>query len=43
MIYDGDPVEALSILRRRRSQANAAESECPNCGNIETDQLLQNC
>ncbi len=41
MIYDGDPVEALVYFKTETSQANAAESECPNCGNIETDQLLQ--
>jgi ABC transport system ATP-binding/permease protein len=41
MIYDGDPVEALVYFKTETSQANAAESECPNCGNIETDDILQ--
>ena len=40
MIYDGDPVEALVYFKTETSQANAAESECPNCGNIETDNIL---
>ena len=40
MIYDGDPVEALVYFKTESSQANAAESECPNCGNIETDNIL---
>ncbi|MCX6333370.1 MAG: ATP-binding cassette domain-containing protein [Bacteroidia bacterium] len=40
MIYDGDPVEALVYFKTETSQANAAESECPNCGNIETDNVL---
>ena len=40
MIYDGDPVEALVYFKTETSQANAAESECPNCGNIETDSIL---
>lgn len=40
MIYDGDPVEALVYFKTETSQANAAESECPNCGNVETDQIL---
>lgn len=40
MIYDGDPVEALVYFKTETSQANAAESECPNCGNIETDDIL---
>lgn len=41
MIYDGDPVEALVYFKTETSQANAAESECPNCGNIETESILQ--
>ena len=41
MIYDGDPVEAIVYFKTETSQANAAESECPSCGNVETDQILQ--
>jgi len=41
MIYDGDPVEALVYFKSETSQANASESECPSCGNIETDDILQ--
>jgi ABC transport system ATP-binding/permease protein len=41
MIYDGDPVEALVYFKTETSQANAAESECPNCLNVETDKILQ--
>jgi ABC-type multidrug transport system ATPase subunit len=40
MIYDGDPVEALVYFKTETSQANAGESECPNCGNVETDNIL---
>ncbi|HUX94502.1 MAG TPA: ATP-binding cassette domain-containing protein [Bacteroidales bacterium] len=40
MIYDGDPVEALVYFKTETSQANAAESECPTCGNVETDDIL---
>jgi len=40
MIYDGDPVEALVYFKTETSQANAAESECPSCGNIETENIL---
>ncbi len=40
MIYDGDPVEALVYFKTETSQANAAESECPNCGNVEADDIL---
>lgn len=41
MIYDGDPVEALVYFKTETSQANAAESECPSCGNIKTDNILE--
>ena len=41
MIYDGDPVEAIVYFKTETSQANAAESECPSCGNIETENILQ--
>ncbi|MCK7533955.1 MAG: hypothetical protein MZV63_24475 [Marinilabiliales bacterium] len=41
MIYDGDPVEAIVYFKTETSQANAAESECPTCGNVETDEILQ--
>jgi ABC-type multidrug transport system ATPase subunit len=40
MIYDGDPVEALVYFKTETSQANATESECPNCGNVETENIL---
>ncbi len=40
MIYDGDPVDALIYFKTETSQANAAESECPACGNVETDEIL---
>jgi ABC-type multidrug transport system ATPase subunit len=40
MIYDGDPVEALVYFKTETSQANAAESECPSCGNVESDNIL---
>ena len=40
MIYDGDPVEALVYFKTETSQANAAESECPNCLNVETEKIL---
>lgn len=40
MIYDGDPIETLVYFKTETSQANAAESECPNCGNIESENIL---
>jgi ABC-type multidrug transport system ATPase subunit len=41
LIYDGDPVDSLVYFKSEVSQANAAESECPNCGNVETESILQ--
>ncbi|HUS86434.1 MAG TPA: ATP-binding cassette domain-containing protein [Bacteroidales bacterium] len=41
MIYDGDSVDSLVYFKTETSTANAAESECPNCGNVETDEILQ--
>lgn len=41
MIYDGDPVDALVYFKTEVSRANAAESECPSCGNVETGSILQ--
>ena len=41
MVYDGDPVDSLVYFKTETSQANAAESECRTCGNVETDDILQ--
>jgi len=41
MAYDGDPVDSIVYFKTETSQVNAAESECPSCGNVETDDILQ--
>ncbi len=41
MIYDGDPVDAIVYFKTESSQANAAESECPSCGNVEVSEILR--
>lgn len=41
MIYDGDPVDSLVYFKSEVAQANAGESECPNCGNVEAESILQ--
>ncbi|MBN1387300.1 MAG: ATP-binding cassette domain-containing protein [Bacteroidales bacterium] len=41
MVYDGDPVDSVVYFKTETSQANAAESECPNCGNVDTDDILE--
>jgi len=34
-------VDAIVYFKTINAQVNAAESECPKCGNIETDQILK--
>ncbi len=41
MVYDGDPVDSLVFFKTETSQANAAESECPNCGNVDAEDILE--
>lgn len=41
MAYDGDPVDSIVYFKTETSQVNAAESECPNCGNVDTEDILQ--
>lgn len=40
-IYDGNPVDAVVYFKTMSTQVNAAESECPRCGNIIPEQILQ--
>ncbi|MEP1093915.1 MAG: ATP-binding cassette domain-containing protein [Cyclobacteriaceae bacterium] len=40
-IYDGNPVDAVVYFKTMSTQVNAAESECPRCGNVIPDQILQ--
>jgi len=40
LIYDGDPVDSLVYFKTEVSQANAAESECPACGNVDAESIL---
>ncbi len=40
LVYDGDPVDSLVYFKTETSVANAAESECPSCGNVRTDDIL---
>jgi ABC-type multidrug transport system ATPase subunit len=40
-VYTGNPVDAIVYFKTINAQVNAAESECPKCGNIETDQILK--
>lgn len=40
LIYDGDPVESLRYFKNCTHHANSEENECPICGNVNSEQLL---
>ncbi len=40
LIYNGNPVEGIVYFKEQMSQANAAESECFNCGNVTPEQIF---
>lgn len=41
VIYYGNPVEAINYFKHASHFADAEESECMTCGNINTDQILR--
>jgi ABC-type multidrug transport system ATPase subunit len=40
-IFYGNPTEAIIYFKTKSRHANADEDRCANCGNVNTDQLLQ--
>ncbi len=40
-IYYGNPSEAVVYFKTKSKHANAKEDQCPNCGNIDPDQVMQ--
>ncbi|MFP4605651.1 MAG: ATP-binding cassette domain-containing protein [Bacteroidales bacterium] len=40
-VFQGNPVDAVVYFKTVASQINAAESECPHCGNINPEQILK--
>jgi ABC transport system ATP-binding/permease protein len=40
-IYYGNPSEAVVYFKTKSNHANASEDQCPKCGNINPDQVLQ--
>ena len=40
-IYNGNPIDSIVYFKTMSTQVNAAESECPRCGNVIPDQVLQ--
>lgn len=41
IIYYGNPISAITYFKRASQYADAEESECLSCGNINTDQILR--
>ncbi|MBA7591565.1 hypothetical protein ES708_33724 [subsurface metagenome] len=39
-IYTGNPIDAVVYFKKINAQVNAAESECPRCGNVNPEQIL---
>ncbi len=40
-IYNGNPIDAVVYFKTMSTQVNAAQSECPTCGNVIPEQILQ--
>ncbi len=40
-IYSGNPVDSIVYFKEISSYADTSEVECPRCGNINPDQILQ--
>lgn len=40
-IFYGNPMEAIVYFKRMSNHANPDEEQCPTCGNVNTDQMLQ--
>ena len=40
-IYNGNPIDAVVYFKTMNTQVNAAESECPRCGNVIPEQILE--
>ncbi|MEE4116438.1 MAG: ATP-binding cassette domain-containing protein, partial [Marinilabiliaceae bacterium] len=40
-IFYGNPMEAIVYFKRMTNHANPSEDQCAECGNVNTDQLLQ--
>ncbi|MFP4619990.1 MAG: ATP-binding cassette domain-containing protein [Bacteroidales bacterium] len=42
IIYYGNPVDAITYFKRMNNFVDSEQSECPTCGNIQTEQILRN-
>jgi ABC transport system ATP-binding/permease protein len=41
LIYSGNPLDAISYFREQANYVNPEESECPTCGNVNSEQILR--
>lgn len=40
-VYSGNPIDAIVYFKKINTRVDAAESECPQCGNVNTEQILK--
>lgn len=40
IVYYGNPIDAVSYFKRLINHANAEETECPHCGNVNPEQVF---
>ncbi|MCF6240481.1 MAG: ATP-binding cassette domain-containing protein [Bacteroidales bacterium] len=41
VIYQGNPIESITYFKRIINHINAEENECPTCGNVNPEQILE--
>jgi ABC transport system ATP-binding/permease protein len=41
IIYNGNPIDAVVYFKEITEHVNAEESECPTCGNVNSEQILE--
>jgi ABC-type multidrug transport system ATPase subunit/uncharacterized tellurite resistance protein B-like protein len=41
VIYNGNPIDAVVYFKTMSNYVNADESECPTCGNVNPEQILE--
>jgi len=41
LIYNGNPIDAVTYFKRASLHVNAEESECAACGNVNPEQILE--
>jgi len=41
VVYTGDPLDAIVYFKTLSNQINPSEKECPNCGNVNPESVLE--